>query len=186
MVTSAEPGRDAPAMATCPACAGIVDLRSRRTGKNPDHKTWYYRHRRGPGEQCPRRSRTGWCSQNVANGVRLQATKEVPRPCERGSADGPPLSSAALVPVAAAFSFISCITDQNLRGSLATLRAGSRSGRNRKHLVGDRQAELTAGPTCAWAAQAVGARRGMRQPHLPTALLALPAGSNSHQRDTGG
>lgn len=44
--TSAEPGRDALEVATCPGCSGIVDLRSRRTGRNPDGKTWFFPHRR--------------------------------------------------------------------------------------------------------------------------------------------
>ncbi len=44
--TSAERGRDAPEVATCLACGGIVDLRSRRTGRNPEDKTWRFPHRR--------------------------------------------------------------------------------------------------------------------------------------------
>ncbi|MEA3374714.1 MAG: hypothetical protein U9R72_00705 [Chloroflexota bacterium] len=32
-------GPDAPEVATCPACGGIVDLRSRRSERNPDDKT---------------------------------------------------------------------------------------------------------------------------------------------------
>ena len=40
---------DAPDLATSPSCGGIVDLRGRRVGKNPDDKTWYYRHRRREG-----------------------------------------------------------------------------------------------------------------------------------------
>jgi hypothetical protein len=55
-----EAGPDAPEVATCPACGGTVNLRSRRTGKNPDEITWHYRHRRGEGKYCPRRSRPGW------------------------------------------------------------------------------------------------------------------------------
>jgi hypothetical protein len=48
--TSAEPARDAPEVATCLACGGIVDLRSRRTGRDPDDKTWFSpRHRLRPG-----------------------------------------------------------------------------------------------------------------------------------------
>jgi hypothetical protein len=50
-------GPDAPEVATCPVCGGTVDLRGRRTGKNPNEKTWFYRHRRGEGRGCPRRSR---------------------------------------------------------------------------------------------------------------------------------
>jgi hypothetical protein len=53
-------GPNAPEVATCPACGGIVDLRSRRIGKNPHEKTWFYRHRRGEGRRCPRRSRAAW------------------------------------------------------------------------------------------------------------------------------
>ena len=52
-----EAGPDAPKVATCPACGGVVDLRSRRTGRNPERETWFYRHRRGEGPNCPRRSR---------------------------------------------------------------------------------------------------------------------------------
>jgi len=52
-------GPDAPQVAKCPACGGIVELRGRRVGRNPDQKTWYYRHRRGEGPRCPRRP-TRW------------------------------------------------------------------------------------------------------------------------------
>jgi hypothetical protein len=51
--TLIEAGPDAPEVATCSACGGTVDLRGRRTGKNPDEKTWYYRHRQGEGRDCP-------------------------------------------------------------------------------------------------------------------------------------
>jgi hypothetical protein len=50
-----EAGPDAPKMATCPACGSGVELRSRRTGKNPEDKTWFYRHQRGEGLHYPRR-----------------------------------------------------------------------------------------------------------------------------------
>jgi len=53
-------GPEAPKLATCPDCGGIVDLRSRRAEKNLNERTWYYRHRRGQGRQCLRRVRTGW------------------------------------------------------------------------------------------------------------------------------
>lgn len=53
-------GPDAPEGATCPSCGSTVDLRSRRTGRNPDDKTWFYRHRRGEGPHCSRRSGLGW------------------------------------------------------------------------------------------------------------------------------
>jgi hypothetical protein len=49
-----EAGPDAPTVATCPACGGGVELRSRR-GRDPEHKTWFYRHQRGEGLDCPRR-----------------------------------------------------------------------------------------------------------------------------------
>lgn len=55
-----EAGPNTPEVAICPACGGTVDLRSRRTGKNPDDRIWYYRHRRGEGKRCPRRSRARW------------------------------------------------------------------------------------------------------------------------------
>jgi hypothetical protein len=51
---------DAPEVATCPTCGGVVVLRSRRLSKNPDEKTWYYRHRRGESPRCSRRSGPGW------------------------------------------------------------------------------------------------------------------------------
>jgi hypothetical protein len=55
-----EAGPEAPEAATCPACGGTVDLRSRRTGKRSADRTWFYRHRRGEGPRCPRRSRSTW------------------------------------------------------------------------------------------------------------------------------
>jgi hypothetical protein len=53
-------GPHAPKVATCPACGGTVDLRSRRTGKSARDRTWFYRHRRGEGVRCTRRSRFSW------------------------------------------------------------------------------------------------------------------------------
>jgi len=55
-----EAGPNAPQVATCPACGGVVDLRSRRNGRDPEDKTWYYRHRRGESPRCTRRSGPGW------------------------------------------------------------------------------------------------------------------------------
>lgn len=46
-------GSDAPDTATCPACGGEVQKRSRRIGKN--RYTHYYRHANGIGEDCPLR-----------------------------------------------------------------------------------------------------------------------------------
>jgi hypothetical protein len=51
-----EAGPGAPEQATCPACGGTVVLRSRRVGRDPEDKTWFYRHRRGEGPRCLRRS----------------------------------------------------------------------------------------------------------------------------------
>jgi hypothetical protein len=57
---------DASEVATClgmsfiPACGGDVVLRSRKLSRNPDEKTWYYRHRRGESPRCSRRSGPGW------------------------------------------------------------------------------------------------------------------------------
>jgi hypothetical protein len=57
-----EAGPDAPEQATClgmpfiPACGGTVVLRSRRVGRDPEDKSWFYRHRRGEGPRCLRRS----------------------------------------------------------------------------------------------------------------------------------
>jgi len=50
-----EAGPDAPKVATCPICGGTVDLRTRHSDRNPEDKTWFYRHRRGEGPNCPRR-----------------------------------------------------------------------------------------------------------------------------------
>ena len=50
-----EAGPDAPEVATCPSCRGVVVLRSRRYGRG-SKKTWFYRHRRGEGPRCPLRS----------------------------------------------------------------------------------------------------------------------------------
>jgi hypothetical protein len=50
-----EAGPGAPEQATCPACGGTVVLRSRRYGREAK-KTWFYRHRRGEGPRCSRRS----------------------------------------------------------------------------------------------------------------------------------
>jgi len=55
-------GPDAPKVATCPACGTVVELRSRQIGRNPDDKTWFYRHRRGEGLACGRRSTARWRS----------------------------------------------------------------------------------------------------------------------------
>jgi hypothetical protein len=54
-------GPDTLKVAKCPACGGIVELRGRRIGRNPDDRTWYYRHRRGEGRRCSRRP-TRWQS----------------------------------------------------------------------------------------------------------------------------
>jgi hypothetical protein len=53
-----EAGPNAPTMATCPACRGVVVLRSRRYGRE-SKKTWFYRHRRGEGPRCLRRTGAG-------------------------------------------------------------------------------------------------------------------------------
>ena len=64
--TRVEAGPDAPEVATClgmpfiPACDGVVVLRSRRVGRDPEDKTWFYRHRRGEGPRCSRRSGSVW------------------------------------------------------------------------------------------------------------------------------
>jgi uncharacterized C2H2 Zn-finger protein len=50
-----EAGPDGPEQAKCPACEGTVVLRSRRYGRG-SKKTWFYRHRRGEGPWCSRRS----------------------------------------------------------------------------------------------------------------------------------
>jgi hypothetical protein len=59
-----EAGPDAPEVATClgmpfiPACGGVVVLRSRRYGRG-SKKIWFYRHRRGEGPRCSRRTGSG-------------------------------------------------------------------------------------------------------------------------------
>jgi hypothetical protein len=54
-----EAGPDAPEVATCPTCGGVVVLRSRQVGRDPDDSTWYYRHKRGEGPRCLRRTGAG-------------------------------------------------------------------------------------------------------------------------------
>jgi hypothetical protein len=49
-------GAEAPEVATCPACGGVVNLRHRRDGAESEDGTWFYRHRRGEGPDCPRRT----------------------------------------------------------------------------------------------------------------------------------
>ncbi len=44
---------EAPAEATCPACGGAVEKRRRR--RSDGGVTWFWRHRRGEGEGCPKR-----------------------------------------------------------------------------------------------------------------------------------
>ncbi len=51
-------GPEAPKEARCPACGGRVVLRRRRNGR--DNYTWFYRHARGEGPACPRK--TSWNS----------------------------------------------------------------------------------------------------------------------------
>jgi hypothetical protein len=47
-------GPDSPDVALCPACGGEVKKRRRSdSGKT----TWFYRHRQGVGDGCPRRYR---------------------------------------------------------------------------------------------------------------------------------
>jgi len=55
-----EAGPDAPDLAACPDCGGVVVLRSRCSGRNPEDKTWFYRHRRGEGPHCSRRPGPAW------------------------------------------------------------------------------------------------------------------------------
>ena len=43
---------EAPDVATCPACGGEVRKRKRRDG---DQVTYFYRHKAGVGDGCPRR-----------------------------------------------------------------------------------------------------------------------------------
>jgi hypothetical protein len=44
---------EAPAMATCPACDGEVEKRKRR--RSDGEVTWFWRHRPGEGDGCPKR-----------------------------------------------------------------------------------------------------------------------------------
>jgi uncharacterized C2H2 Zn-finger protein len=48
-------GPDAPEVGRCPACGAEVQKRKRRTMDKTT--TWYYRHKRGQGKDCPRRYR---------------------------------------------------------------------------------------------------------------------------------
>jgi uncharacterized C2H2 Zn-finger protein len=48
-------GPDAPQVARCPACGAELQKRKRRTMDKTT--TWYYRHKRGQGKDCPRRYR---------------------------------------------------------------------------------------------------------------------------------
>ena len=48
-------GPDSPEAATCPACGGLVRKRKRKVGR--DGHTYFYRHRRGVGNDCPLRYR---------------------------------------------------------------------------------------------------------------------------------
>jgi len=50
-------GPDAPDVATCPACGCQVVKRSRRCMDKT--VTWFYRHKRGEGKDCPKRYRPG-------------------------------------------------------------------------------------------------------------------------------
>lgn len=44
-------GPDSPKVGICPACGGIVEKRKRR--KMDGQLIYFYRHRRGEGEECP-------------------------------------------------------------------------------------------------------------------------------------
>jgi hypothetical protein len=78
--TSAEPGHDAPEVATWAACGGIVDLRSRRTGRNPDDKTWFFPHRRlRPGLPTAAGSRVASVGSWVRQRVYRQPTEALKR-----------------------------------------------------------------------------------------------------------
>ena len=46
---------NAPTTATCPACGGAVVLRKRK--RMDGEITYFYRHKRDEGENCPRRYR---------------------------------------------------------------------------------------------------------------------------------
>jgi uncharacterized C2H2 Zn-finger protein len=48
-------GPDAPQVARCPACGAELQKRKRRTMDKTT--TWYYRHKRGQGKDCPGRYR---------------------------------------------------------------------------------------------------------------------------------
>jgi hypothetical protein len=48
-------GPDTPDVAKCPACGGEVHKRKRR--RMDGGATYYYRHRRGVGKECPKRSK---------------------------------------------------------------------------------------------------------------------------------
>jgi hypothetical protein len=48
-------GPDSPEVAQCPACGGEVRKRRRKVGR--DGHTYFYRHRRGVGDECPLRYR---------------------------------------------------------------------------------------------------------------------------------
>jgi hypothetical protein len=50
-------GPDAPDVARCPACGSEVHKRKRRCMDKT--VTWYYRHKRGVGKECPRRYQMG-------------------------------------------------------------------------------------------------------------------------------
>lgn len=47
-------GPNAPVVAICPACGGVVTLRCRRNGQ--ETPTWFYRHRHYEQPDCPRRT----------------------------------------------------------------------------------------------------------------------------------
>ena len=44
---------DSPEVAVCPSCGGVVTKRKRR--KLDGQATYFYRHKRGVGQGCPRR-----------------------------------------------------------------------------------------------------------------------------------
>lgn len=46
-------GPDTPELARCPTCGCEVQKRGRR--RTDGQVTWYYRHKRGAGDDCPRR-----------------------------------------------------------------------------------------------------------------------------------
>jgi hypothetical protein len=48
-------GADSPEVAQCPACGGEVRKRKRKVGRGG--YTYFYRHRRGVGDDCPLRYR---------------------------------------------------------------------------------------------------------------------------------